>query len=165
VTRVRKGALLLGLIVLVLGVAACGGGGSSSSSTTTASKPAASGPEAAWAKEVEAVMRRFEGRAAPVIELVHTSTSQAHLEPLYRAYGAALTKLGDELEATDAPKACLALRKRMGEDAHALGRLTTKLGHEGNVSQEEFSALVVQQEAKTRRYGRELTAITYKPHC
>jgi hypothetical protein len=57
------------------------------------------------------------------------------------------------------------MRKRMAEDARALGQLTTKLGHEGNVEQEEFSALVVQQESKMHRYGRDLTEITYRPHC
>ncbi|HVX33163.1 MAG TPA: hypothetical protein VHA80_08485 [Solirubrobacterales bacterium] len=163
---VRKGALLLGLMSLVLGLAACGGGGSSGSSTTVASKPKASGPETAWAREVERVMRRFENQvSARATEQLHTTSSQPLVEPMYRAYGAALTRLGDELEATDAPKACVALRGRMAEDARALGQLTTKLGHEGNVDQEEFSALVVQQQVKMRRYGRDLTEITYKPRC
>ena len=53
----------------------------------------------------------------------------------------------------------------MAEDAAALDQLTTKLGHEGNVNPEEFSALVVVQDAKMHRYGDDLTEITYRPHC
>jgi hypothetical protein len=154
--------LLVPLVLLAFGLAACGGGGSSSSGTTSAS---ASTPESTWAKEVEKVMRRFENQAAQDIEQIHTSTSQPRLEPLYREHGAALTKLGKELEATKAPPECVALRKQMGEDAAALGQLTTKLGHEGNVDPEEFSALVAVQETRLHRYGSDLTKITYHPYC
>jgi len=124
-----------------------------------------SSAEAAWGKEVEAVMRTFENQAAPAIEQIHTSTSQARLEPIYREYGAALGKLGKDLEATKAPAECAALRKQMGEDAAALAQLNTKLGHEGSVNAEEFSALAAVQETKMHRYGRDLTKITYRPHC
>jgi hypothetical protein len=158
---VRK-AFLLSLVLLALGLAACGGGGSSSSGTTSAS---ASTPESTWGKEVEKVMRTFENQAAPTIEQIHTSTSQQRLEPIYREYGATLAKLGMNLEATKAPAECVALRKRMGEDAAALGQLTAKLGHEGNVDPEEFSALVAVQETRLHRYGHDLTEITYRPHC
>jgi hypothetical protein len=166
VRRGRKAlALPLILLALVIGLAACGGGGSSGSGTTTAADGGRT-PETAWAKEVERVMRRFENQvSARATEQIHTTSSQQLVEPMYRSYGAALTKLGDELEATDAPAACVALRKQMGDDAHALGRLTTKLGHEGQVDQEEFSALVVVQESRLHRYGRDLTEITYRPHC
>jgi hypothetical protein len=160
---VRK-ILLLPLIVLALGLAACGGGGSSSSGTSTGGSEGTSA-EAAWGKEVEAVMRAFENRQAAVIEEIHTSTSQAHLEPLYREYGASLAKLGKDLEATKAPAECVALRKRMGEDGAALAQLTTKLGHEGNVDPEEFSALIAVQETRLHRYGGDLTKITYRPKC
>jgi hypothetical protein len=158
---VRK-VFFLPLILLALGLAACGGGGSSSSGTTSAS---ASTPESTWAKEVEAVMRRFENQAAPTIEQIHTSTSQQRLEPIYRGYGAMLAKLGKNLEATKAPAECEALRKKMGEDAAALAQLHTKLGHEGGVNPEEFSALVAVQETRIHRYGHDLTEITYRPHC
>lgn len=161
--RARKAYFAL-LILLALGLAACGGGGSSSSGTTTTSDEPT--PETAWAKEVEEVMRRFENQvSARATEQIHTTSSQQLVEPMYRAYGAALTKLGDELEATVAPAACVVLRKQMADDAHALGQLTTKLGHEGQVDQEEFSALVVVQETRLHRYGRDLTEITYRPHC
>jgi hypothetical protein len=157
-------ALFIPFLLLAFGLAACGGGGSSSSGGTTASGP--SGAEAKWGKEVEAVMRDFENHvSANATEQIHTTSSQHLVEPMYRAYGAALTALGQKLEATDAPSACMALRKQMADDAHALGQLTTKLGHEGNVDQEEFSALVFQQEARMRRYGPDLTEITYHPHC
>jgi hypothetical protein len=158
---VRK-TLLIPVILLVLGLAACGGGGSNSSGTTSAS---ASTPESTWGKEVEKVMRTFENQAAPTIEQIHTSTSQQRLEPIYRGYGAALAKLGKNLEATKAPTACEALRKRMGEDAAALAQLHTKLGHESGVNPEEFSALVAVQETRIHRYGHDLTEITYHPHC
>ena len=161
---VRKVPFLpLSLLTLALGLAACGGGGLSSSGTTSAS--GSGGAEATWGKEVEKVMRSFENRAAQAIEQIHTSTSQPRLEPLYREYGAALAKLGKTLEATKAPAECAALRKRMGEDGAALAQLTTKLGHEGNVDPEEFSALVAVQETRLHRYGHDLTEITYRPHC
>lgn len=161
--RARQ-APILPLVVLALGLAACGGGGSSSVSVATIGSDGPS-PESTWGKEVEMVMRTFENQAAQPIEQIHTSTSQPRLEPLYRDYGAALTQLGKTLEATKAPAECIALRKRMGEDAAALGQLTTKLGHEGNVDPEEFSALVAVQETRLHHYGHDLTEITYRPHC
>jgi hypothetical protein len=160
---VRKALALLIVALVALGLAACGGGGSSSSGTTVGS--ASGSPEATWGKEVEAVMRRFENAQAQEIEQIHTSTSQARLEPLYRAYGAALAKLGKDLEATKAPPECVALRTKMGEDAAALAQLHTKLGHEGKFDSEEFSALVAVQESRIHRYGHDLTEITYRPHC
>jgi hypothetical protein len=160
---VRKSLLPLTLLVVALGLAACGGGGSSSSGSTGAS--GAPSAEAKWGKEVEKVMRGFENRAARMIELIHTSTSQAHLEPLYRGYGATLDKLGDSLEATKAPPKCVALRKQMAEDARALGQLNTKLGHENQVNNEEFSALAAVQQEKMHRYGADLTESSYHPHC
>jgi hypothetical protein len=159
---VRK-VLILPLIALAFALAACGGGGSSSSGTTGGS--AAASPEAAWAKEVEAVMRQFENAQAQEIEQIHTSTSQARLEPLYRQYGAALARLGKDLESTKAPPECAALQKKMGDDAAALAQLHTKLGHEGNFNAEEFSALVAVQESRIHRYGHDLTEISYRPHC
>jgi hypothetical protein len=156
---------LVPLVLVAFGLAACGGGSGGSSSSATTSASAAAGPEAAWAKEVDKVMRGFENRTALAIEQIHTSTSKPRLEPLYREHGADLTKLGDELEATNAPPECAALRKRMGEDAAALGQLTTKLGHEGNVDPEEFSALVAVQETRLHRYGSDLTQITAEPRC
>jgi hypothetical protein len=163
---VRK-VLVFSLLALALGLAACGGGGSSSSGTTAASSggSGAGGAEAAWGKEVEAVMRKFENQAAPIIEQIHTSTSQVRLEPIYRGYGAMLAKLGKELEATKPPAECEALRAKMGEDAAALAQLHTKLGHESGVNNEEFSALVAVQESRIHRYGHDLTEITYRPHC
>lgn len=162
--RLRNAYLVpLILLALALGLAACGGGSGSSGTTTGSDGPS---PETVWAKEVEKVMRRFENQvSARAAEQIHTTSSQQLVEPMYRSYGAALTKLGDELEATDAPAACLALRKQMGDDAHSLGQLTTKLGHEGQVDQEEFSALVVVQETRLHRYGHDLTEITYRPRC
>jgi hypothetical protein len=67
-----------------------------------------------------------------------------------------LAKLGKALEATKTPPECVARRKRMGEDAAALAQLTTKLGHEGTVDREEFSALVAVQETRLHRYGHDL---------
>ncbi len=164
VQGVRKSLLLLTApLLLVLVLAACGGGGSSSSGVTDAASGAS--PEARWAKEVEVVMRKFENQAAQEIEQIHTSTSPARLVPLYRQYGAELAALGKSLEATKAPSECVALRKKMGEDAAALAQLHTKLGHEGNVNAEEYSALVAVQESRIHRYGHDLTEITYRPHC
>jgi|GEM_PF-3429190 len=164
----RKVSVIPLLALVALGLAACGGGSGSSGTTSSGTTDGLGAPtaETAWAKEVEAVMRRFENQvSARASEQIHTVSSQHLIEPVYRAYGAALTELGGELEATDAPPACVAMRKQMADDARALGQLTTKLGHEGDVDQEEFSALVVVQDSKMRRYGRDLTEITYKPHC
>lgn len=158
----RKG-LLISLILLALGLAACGGGGSNSSGTSGAA--GGSSAEAAWGKEVEKVMRTFENQAAQEIEQIHTSTSKPRLEPLYREYSAMLARLGKDLEATKAPAECTALRQQLGEDAAALAQLTKKLGHEGKVNAEEFSALVAVQETRLHRYGHDLTEITYRPHC
>jgi hypothetical protein len=163
---VRKFALVpLLLLVLVLGLAACGGGSGSSgeSGSTSAAGPT---PEAKWAKEVDKIMRGFENHvSARATEAIHTTGAQRLLEPLYRSYGAALTKLGDHLEATDTPPTCVAMRKRMADDGHALGQLTTKLGHEPQADEEEFASLVVVQQSRIHRYGSDLTEITATPHC
>ena len=111
-------------------------------------------------------MRGFENHvSARAVEAINSTAAQHLLEPLYRAYGAELTKLGSKLEAADAPAACTAMRKQMAKDADALGQLTTQLGRESQADEGEFASLVRIQESRTTRYGRDLTEISAEPHC
>ncbi|HTT93264.1 MAG TPA: hypothetical protein VMF55_01210 [Solirubrobacterales bacterium] len=167
----------MSLLPLLLGAAlllsACGGGGSTGGpgpgDTATAAnggggaRPA--GPEGVWAKEVEAVMRRFENSSAHSVEAIHTSTSQFRLEPTYATYSDELAKLAERLEATVPPAGCEHLRDEMGELARKLSDVTGVLGDQRELSPEEFSALAYQQTYKFSRVGRRLTNLTIHPHC
>jgi hypothetical protein len=172
-----RSAIVIALVLVVgLLMSACGGGSSSSSgsSSTSASgsgaepgkaAAAASGPEAAWAKEVEGVMRHFENTSYESVEGIHTSTSQPVLEPTYATYAEELDQLGKQLEATHPPSACIELRERMGELSRKVSDLMGVLGDKAELSRDEYFALVYQQRYKFARVGRRLTTLTINPHC
>lgn len=173
----RKYAAVIALVLIALLLSACGGGGSSSgsgsSSTGTAADGAdagggssdATGPERAWAKEVESVMRRFENASADSVALIHANTSQYNLEPTYATYSDELAKLGKQLEATKPPASCDHLRARMGVLSRKVSQILGILGHQPELSPEEYSALVFQQRYKFAHVGRQLTNLTINPHC
>jgi ABC-type glycerol-3-phosphate transport system substrate-binding protein len=169
---VRKVPLIALALAAALLLAACGGGSSSSSGdssvTTEAEKGAGGGaktPEQVWAKEVEAVMRKFENSSARSVEAIHTSTSQYNLEPTYASYSDELTALGKQLEATKPPPSCAKVQAEMGELATKVSGIMGVLGKQSDLNPEEFSALVYQQTIKFGRVGKQLTELTIDPHC
>ena len=168
----RKVTLISLLLVAVLALAACGGGGSSSSggstsgvSTAEESKAAAS-PEEAWAEEVTAVMTEFENKVTPtVIEPIHTSTAQFHLEPLYGTYSIDLSVLTKKLEGTKAPAACVAVRKKMASITSQVAVLTKTLAHNPKLNAEQFSQKAYEQGLKIDKLGHALGTLTAEPSC
>jgi hypothetical protein len=169
---VRKATLISLLLVAVLALAACGGGGSSSSggstsggSTAEESKAAAS-PEEAWAEEVTAVMTEFENKVTPtVIEPIHTSTAQFHLEPLYGTYSIDLSVLTKKLEDTKAPAACVAVRKKMAAITSQVAALTKTLAHNPTLNAEQFSQKAYEKGLKIDKLGHALGTLTAEPSC
>lgn len=171
--------LLLSLLLAALVLSACGGGGSSSSSGTTTTAAAGNGaaeaegdggggaqtPEQVWAKEVEQVMRKLENTSAGSVNAIHTSVSHGNLEVTYATYSDELAAMGKELEATDPPASCEALRERMGVLAKKVSGIMGVLGHQRELTPEEYSALAYQQGYKFSRVGRKLTQMTIHPHC
>ena len=168
----RKATLISLLLVAVLALAACGGGGSSSSggstsggSTAEVSKAAAS-PEEAWAEEVTAVMTEFENKVTPtVIEPIHTSTAQFHLEPLYGTYSIDLSVLAKKLEGTKAPAACVANRKKMASITSQVAALTKTLASNPKLNAEQYSAKAYEKGLKIDKLGHTLGALTAEPSC
>jgi hypothetical protein len=163
-----RSALAVTLILAALLLSACGGGGSSSTipaSTTTSAASKPKTPEQVWAKEVEGVMRQFENSSANSVALLHTNTSQYNLEPTYATYSDELAKLGKQLEATKPPASCEHLRARMGVLSRKVSQILGLLGHQPELSPEEYSALVFQQRYKFAHVGQKLTTITITPHC
>jgi hypothetical protein len=159
---VRKFALIP-LLLLALAVAACGGGGSSSSSGSGSS---GNSEEAAWAKEVTAVISHFENKtSAQMVESISTASSQPLLEPLYHTYSRFLTLLAEELEATKAPEACIAAREKIVDAGRKVAELNKELGEQDKLSQEEFSVLVEKQGVKLRKAGQEFTKLIADPSC
>jgi hypothetical protein len=169
---VRKATLISLLLVAVLALAACGGGGSSSSggstsggSTAEEGKAAAS-PEEAWAEEVTAVMTEFENKVTPtVIEPIHTSTAQFHLEPLYGTYSIDLSVLAKKLEGTKAPAACVAVRKKMAAITSQVAALTKTLASNPKLNAEQYSAKAYEKGLKIDKLGHALGALTAEPSC
>jgi len=161
---VRKTALIpLLLLALVFAACGCGGGGSSSSGTSSG---AGSSEEAAWAKEVQAVMSNFENNvSAQAVEAINTTSAQGLREPLYLSYSIKLAQLADELESTKAPAACVAARKKIATAGHRYAELTKELGEQDKLSQNQFSLLVEQQAVKIGKVGHELTTLTATPTC
>jgi hypothetical protein len=169
---VRKATLISLLLVAVLALAACGGGGSSSSGGSTSggsgaeeSKTAAS-PEEAWAEEVTAVMTEFENKVTPtVIEPIHTSTAQFHLEPLYGTYSIDLSVLTKKLEATKAPAACIAVRKKMASITSQVAALTKTLASNPKLNAEQYSQKAYEKGLKIDKLGHALGTLTAEPSC
>jgi hypothetical protein len=154
---VRKVALIP-LILIALLVAGCGGGSGSTESSSSA--------EAAWAKEVQAVLSHFENHVSSrFVESISTSSAQHLLEPLYRAYAIHLAKLTQELEATKAPAACVATRKKIAADARRVTELNQELGHQQHLGEDHFAILVEKQRSKLSRYGSELAELGANPTC
>jgi hypothetical protein len=174
---VRKVTLISLLLVAVLALAACGGGGSSSSggsasggSTAEETAPeegaAAASPEEAWAEEVTAVMTEFENKVTPtVIEPIHTSTAQFHLEPLYGTYSIDLSVLTKKLEGTKAPAACVAVRKKMAGITSHVAALTKTLAHNPTLNAEQFSRKAYEKGLKIDKLGHALGTLTAEPSC
>jgi hypothetical protein len=174
---VRKATLISLLLVAVLALAACGGGGSSSSggstsggSTAEETAPeegaTAASPEEAWAEEVTAVMTEFENKVTPtVIEPIHTSTSQQHLEPLYSVYSVDLSVLAKKLEATKVPAACVAVRKKMADITSQVAALTKSLSGQSKLNYEQYAAKGYQQGLKIDKLGHKLGTLTAEPSC
>jgi hypothetical protein len=169
---VRKVTLISLLLVAVLALAACGGGGSSSSggstsggSTAEESTTAAS-PEEAWAEEVTAVMTEFENKVTPtVIEPIHTSTAQFHLEPLYGTYSIDLSVLTKKLEGTKAPAACVAVRKKMASITSQVAALTKTLASNPKLNAEQYSQKAYNKGLKIDKLGHALGTLTAEPSC
>lgn len=168
----RKPSLIALLLVAVLALAACGGGGSSSSGGTTSSGDGAgegttaASPEGAWANEITAVMTEFENKVTPtVIEPIHTSTSQQHLEPLYSVYSVDLSVLAKKLESTKAPAACVAVRKKMAGYTRHVAALTKTLGSDPKLNAEQYAQKAYEKGLKIDKLGHALGALTAKPHC
>ena len=167
----RKVTLISLLLVAVLALAACGGGGSSSSGgstsrSTSEQNKAAASPEEAWAEEVTAVMTEFENKVTPtVIEPIHTSTAQFHLEPLYGTYSIDLSVLTKKLEGTKAPAACVAVRKKMASITSQVAALTKTLASNPKLNAEQFSQKAYEKGLKIDKLGHALGALTAEPSC
>jgi hypothetical protein len=111
-------------------------------------------------------MSKFENNvSARAVEAISTSSSQGLLEPLYRTYALHLTGLAVELEATKAPPACVAARKKIATAAHRVAQLNKDLGEQANLSQEKFSFLVEEQGVKIRQAGHVFTVLVADPSC
>jgi hypothetical protein len=168
---VRKVTLISLLLVAVMALAACGGGGSSSpggstSGGTSEESTSAASPEGAWAEEVTAVMTEFENKVTPtVIEPIHTSTSQQHLEPLYSVYSVDLSVLAKKLEATKAPAACVAVRKKMAAITSQVAALTKTLASNPKLNAEQYSLKAYKMGLKIDKLGHALGTLTAEPSC
>jgi hypothetical protein len=167
----RLAAAIALLAVVALLVAGCGGGSGSSSgggsaSGTSAGEGAVANPSAAWEKELTKVMTDFENEvSAQAVEEINTTTAQHLLEPLYRNYAIDLEKLSDDLEATKPPAACAAVHRKIVEDGRADAQLTKQMSHRPELNEEEYAGFSAVQREKIKRYGGELTELTFDPGC
>jgi hypothetical protein len=163
---VRKATFISLLLVAVLALAACGGGGSSSSGGSSSTTSSAASPEGVWAEEVTAVMSEFENKVTPtVIEPIHTSTSQQHLEPLYATYSIDLSVLAKKLENTKAPAACVAVRKKMADYTSQVAALTKTLGSNPKLNPEQYAQKAYEKGLKIDKLGHALGTLTAEPSC
>jgi hypothetical protein len=174
---VRKLALLP-LLFLIFALAACGGGGSSSDGSSSSeggsTEPnsgatdteTAESPQAAWGKEVAAVMSEFENsEAGTVIEQIHTSTDQQHLEPLYKAYWVNLRVLEKKLDATKTPAACKAVEKKMKAEIDTVAGAAKDLSDGRGLNPEQYAVKAFEQGLKIDKAGRALGALVAAPNC
>ncbi len=162
---------LLPLLLLVFGLAACGGGGSSTGGSGSPNSGAtdaetAESPQAAWGKEVTAVMTEFENsEAGTVIEQIHTSTSQQHLEPLYEAYWSNLRLLSKKLDATKTPPTCKAIEKQMAAEIDIVAAAAKDLSNGHGLNPEQYAVKAYHQGLKIDKAGQKLGALVAEPNC
>lgn len=125
--------ILIPFLLLALFLAACGGGGSSSEEAA----------ETAWGKEATALIAHFRSTGAPgVNEAAEAApTHQQGEEIFYRGLGKKFDQLGTELEATDAPDACVDSRQSAAQMAHKIGAYFAELAEPGDQTTAEYRAL------------------------
>jgi hypothetical protein len=111
-------------------------------------------------------MSGFENEvSAREVEAINTTSSHFMLEPLYRTYSIDLGTLAAKLEATDAPAACVPLRRRIVADGRRLSRLAGELSGQRHLSEEEFALMVEEQRDKIAKVGGDLAKLTAEPRC
>ena len=123
------------VLLLALFLAACGGGGSSSEEAA----------EIAWGKEADALITHFRTTGAPgVNEAAEAApTHQQGEEIFYRGLGKKFDQLGTELEATDAPDACVDSRQSAAQMAQKIGAYFAEMAEQGDLTAAEYRALKV----------------------
>jgi hypothetical protein len=126
------------LALLALFLVACGGGSGGGSTVEEAA-------EIAWGKKADALIAGFRktGAASVTKEAEAAGSPQEAEELLYRGLGKKFAQLATEIEATDAPDACVDDRQTTAETAQKLGEDFAEMGEQGDLTDAEYRALKV----------------------
>jgi hypothetical protein len=144
------------LAVLVVG---CGGGGGSSSS-------AAAGSEAAWKAEVASVMGHFgEDVEALQGEFNSLPPQQSAAEGMYMGLAQKVSVLTRELEATEAPAACAALKGKIVGPMHEFVAFARELGDQPTMTTSEYASLAHEKIGDIAGTVQQLGETSAAPHC
>ena len=73
--------------------------------------------------------------------------------------------LAKKLEATKAPAACVAVRKKMADYARQVAVLTKSLSHKPKLSPEQYAAQGYHQGLKIDKLGHKLGTLMAEPTC
>lgn len=121
------------VLLLALLLAACGGGGSSSEEEA----------EVAWGKEAGALIANFRKTGAPgVNEAAEAAATHKQGEEIfYRGLGRKFDQLGTEIEATEAPDACVDSRQSAARMAHKIAGYFAEMADQGDLTAAEYRAL------------------------
>lgn len=161
-----RGAGLLALASIALGLVACGGGSGTTGGGSTTPESSGPSPSAAWEGEVTEVMSYFENHVSAQMQpTIQDTYNQRLLEPLYRTYSKDLETLAKKLDATKPPQACAAVHKRIGAAAHEVAKLTRELSEQAHLSERKYSLFLGSQGPKIQKSSAELTELTFEPGC
>ena len=156
-----RGLAVVPLLLLAVLVVGCGGGGGSSSSSS-----AGAGSEAAWKAEVASVMGHF-GEDVEALEGEFNSLppKQSAAEGMYMGLAQKVVVLTKELEATEAPAACAALKAKIIGPMHEFAAFARELGDQPAMTTSEYASLAREKIGDIAGTVQEIGETSAAPHC
>ena len=95
----------------------------------------------------------------------HEAENQKLLEPLYATYAVDLAVLSRKLDKTEAPKACVAMQKKMVGLTKEAAELTKRLSEQSKLSQSDYAVKVTEEGQRFNKIGQQLGQLTLNPKC
>ena len=146
--------LLVAVVCLALVAVAGVGCGSSASS------------EEEWVGEVDKQLKEFKSRGGTVAqEEIVNATTPKQIEGAYLAYATQLRSLKVDLEATEPPEECEALKEEMTQFVGELVTASEKLGNQTELSEADFARIARKQNQASKEFEAELLKVTKGETC
>ncbi len=154
----KRLASVLALIAISVFLVACGGGGGSSGN-------GGGNDEAAWVKEVEAVMDEGGGAIEGAEEKINSAKTRKSLEAAYRSYAAQLSTVASKLGETNPPADCESVKSHVVGFLKQFDTITAELGRQSALPQAKFENLVEEDTSAAQAFAGLMERLGSKGHC